>query len=156
MLAFATASHAGGVGTVTSVTGQAPSTSIVGQPVTLTASVTGGSGTCTGNVTFTDTAAAATICTAALTGAVSPFTASCSGSFPVAGTRNLTAAYGGVGGCNSSTSLSVIQTVNAAPATVPTMAEWAMWGFAGLLLMFGAGLAARRVRRSQDDGFSAG
>lgn len=41
---------------------------------------------------------------------------------------------------------SISHTVNAAPAAVPTVGEWTLWGFTGLLLIGGGVFASRRFR----------
>lgn len=48
--------------------------------------------------------------------------------------------------CLGTMTLSTSHTVNAAPAAVPTVGEWTLWGLAGLLLIGGGAVASRRFR----------
>ena len=80
--------------------------SVIGQPVTLTATVTGA--TPTGTVTFMDGA------TTLGTGTISAGTATFSYTFATPGAHSLTASYPGDAGNTASTSTAVAQTVNKA------------------------------------------
>ena len=101
----------------TTALGNSPSTSVFGQSVTLTATVTSGSGTPTGpdTVTFYDDGSSLGSATLNSSGvATLPTTA------VAQGTRTLTATYNGDSTYAVSTSLGVTQTVNAAPtAPIP-------------------------------------
>ena len=86
-----------------------PNPATVGQTVTLTASVSGGSGA-TGTVTFSDGA------TSLGTAALASGTASLTTSFGASGSHSLTASYAGDSGNAASTSAAVTETVNAPAA----------------------------------------
>ena len=131
MLTFAASAAQAGIGMV-SVTG-APNPSTAGQTVSLSATFQAAG--CAAS--FTDQTNSVSLCTAAA--GASP-TVSCSYAFPTAGVRTV-AASSPCGG-----SLSYSQTVNAAPVTVPTMTEWALWGLAGALMLGGGAMLARRSR----------
>jgi hypothetical protein len=95
--------------TKTTITGNSPNPSVVGQPVTIKFKVepeAPGSGTPTGNVTVSD--GVGDTCT------VTVATGSCSISFPATGAYTLTASYAGDSNFNGSASLGVAQTVNKA------------------------------------------
>ncbi len=132
---LATAAHAGGP-SLTTVSG-APNPSTVGQNVTLTATFSSAT-SC--SVAFVDqTNGNAPLCTAS---SVASTTGTCTANFATAGTRTVQGAAGGP--CFGTQIYS--QTVNAAPATVPTVGEWTMWGLAGLFVLGGAAMLARRTR----------
>jgi hypothetical protein len=100
--------------TTTGLTSSGPAPSLVGQPVSFTATVSSvapGSGTPTGTVTVKDGATA--ICTVTL----SSGTGSCSGGLPNAGSRSVTATYNTDGNFATSTSSAFSQTVNQASTT---------------------------------------
>jgi len=100
-------------GTTTTITGQDFNPSVVGQPVTVTASVVPiapGAGTPTGPVTITRGMATCTITDISLGN-------SCQLTFNAAGTTNLTASYAGDSGFNPSTSASAVHTTNLANTT---------------------------------------
>ncbi len=130
LLAFASSAAQAG-GTLIGASG-APNPSFTGQTVTLTATFTDGG--CA--ATFTDQTNSVAMCT---TGAVvGNTTQTCTYAFPTLGTRTV----GATSGCGGSASYSHVVTT-----PVPTLAEWALWGFGGLLMMVGAGVLARRARR---------
>jgi len=93
--------------TTTTITAQTPNPSVVGQAVIVQYSVSPdtGSGTPTGNVTVTDGTVSCTATVAA---------GQCSLTFTSAGSKSLTATYGGDSIYNGSTSASKTQTVNQA------------------------------------------
>ncbi|MCK9916401.1 Ig-like domain repeat protein [Microbacteriaceae bacterium K1510] len=93
----------------------APSPSITGQTVTMTATVTGASGSPTGSVTFQD--GATTLGTATLAGGVATFQTNALS----IGSHSLTAVYGGDSNYAGNTSSPVTQTVNAPSATTTTL-----------------------------------
>ena len=95
--------------TITTITGDTPDTSVVGETVTANYSVTAGAGTPTGTVTVSD--GAGTTCTGTL-----PAT-SCTLTFTSAGARTLTATYSGDPNFNGSTSASVPHQVDQAATT---------------------------------------
>ena len=82
---------------------------------------------------------------APLTGAGSPYSASCNAAFSTIGARSLQASYNGSIGCSLSVSAAVTQNLTA--VAVPTLSEWMLWGFAGVLLTGATGVLARRARR---------
>jgi len=84
----------------------------LGQPVTFTATVTSGSGTPTGTVTFKD--GGTVIGTAALAAGAATFTTSSL----TLGTHTITASYGGAAGFIASTSPALTQTVQVPPDSV--------------------------------------
>ncbi|HEY2786847.1 MAG TPA: Ig-like domain repeat protein, partial [Fimbriiglobus sp.] len=99
-----------GASTTTSLTGS-PNPSTYGTSVTFTATVTSGSGTPTGTVTFLDGA------TTLGTGTLSSGTATFNTSTLTVGTHSVTARYEGAGGFSTSTSSAFSQTVNGAATT---------------------------------------
>jgi uncharacterized repeat protein (TIGR01451 family) len=118
-----------------------------GQPVTFTATVapTGGSGTPTGSVTFTD--GGTTLGTVPLSGATAAFTTSSL----AAGSHSIAASYSGDAGFSPSTSPALTQTVNqagttatpaAAAATTTTLASSANPSNAGQAVTFSATVAS--------------
>lgn len=139
LLACAEASHAGSGPPVVAVSA-APNPSLVNQTVTLTATL-GGTGSC--SVDFVDESNGdAPLCTATTTG---PGRARCTASFGTAGVRT-------VRGTNSTpscqaSSVTYTHTVNAVAAPVPTVGEWTLWGLAGMILIGGTAVLARRARR---------
>jgi hypothetical protein len=105
--------------TTTTITGDTPDPSVVGQSVTVSFSVvvaSPGSGTPTGSVTVTGVLSGKPnqACTATL----SSGTGSCSLTFPAAGTWSISASYAGSSLFNSSTSSAVSHTVNKAATTL--------------------------------------
>jgi hypothetical protein len=117
------------------------SSSVVGQQVTYTAtvnSVSPGSGTPTGSVTFAGNGG--TICTATLNGA-DPDQATCTTSYPRAGSDSVTATYEGSDAYGSSTSASVTESVGAA-ATSTTLTSSAQPSVTGQPLTFTATVTA--------------
>jgi len=156
-LVFAASSaHAGGPSSTTvALTSQVPNPSTTGQSVTLGVTVTPTTNTfntCAANVTITDTTGGGNVavCTAAVSGPNGqPATGSCSYAFPTPGTRSLALNFAGNGnvgaGCLASSGTGS-QVVNGAAAVVPTLGEWAMWGFAGALMLGGAAFLARRAQ----------
>jgi hypothetical protein len=138
---------------VTSValTSQSPNPSLVGQSVTLSVTVTPTSNPyniCAGSVDITDTTGGGSVavCSATVTatgGPGSDATGSCSHAFPTAGIRSLYLSYVGNTVCQNSSG-TASQVVGTA---VPTLSEWALWGFAAALLLGGGGLVARRTRQ---------
>jgi Ca2+-binding RTX toxin-like protein len=98
--------------TITSITGDAPDPSVVGQPITVQYNVApaAGGATPTGTVTVSDG-------TDSCTGTVAA--GQCSLTFTSAGTKNLTASYTGDGNFSSSTSAPESHAVNP-PNTLPT------------------------------------
>ena len=147
---IATAAQAGTAPLVMTVNGL-PNPSSIGQTVTFTATFSGPAAAC--SATIRDMDNAVDLCTTGSTAGTNA--ATCSAAFATAGPRTVQVS-GTFGGCPTNGAVTYFHTVNAV-ATVPTVGEWTMWGLAGLLLMFGAGLAARHVRRTHgDDGLSAG
>ncbi|WP_156023205.1 Ig-like domain-containing protein [Terracoccus sp. 273MFTsu3.1] len=102
------------VATSTSVRSSA-NPSVVGQPVTYTATVSAVSGTPTGSVTFRDGGSALTCAGGSQT--LSAGTATCTVAPASAGTRSITAAYAGSAPYAGSSSAAVSQVVNAAATT---------------------------------------
>ena len=102
----------GSTASTTTITGQTPNPSSVGQAVAVTFTVTGSGGTPTGNVTVSD--GVGDSCTGTVAAG------SCSLSFPTAGTKTLTANYGGDSNFSSSTSAGLTQTVTASTTTTIT------------------------------------
>jgi hypothetical protein len=102
------------VPTSTSLTSSA-NPSVVGQSVTLTATVSAGSGTPTGSVVFRDGGSAITCTGGSQT--LGSGTATCSTSWTSAGSRSITATYAGSAPYAASSSSSVGQVVGAAPTT---------------------------------------
>ena len=141
VLVFATAGQAG-VPTTTTIT-VSPNPASAGQTVTLGATVNSPGFSCTGAVDFRDTVANATVCSSPLT-VLDPntSTASCTTTRP-AGSYTLRADT--LGMCTSFSAPATL-VVNAAPAAVPTVGEWTMWGLTGLLLIGGGVVASRRFR----------
>jgi DNA-binding beta-propeller fold protein YncE len=93
-------------------------TSVAGQPVTFTASVSGSAGTPTGTVAFRDGAATIAGCgSVSLAGG----SAACTTSSLAVGSHSITASYSGSGTYASSASSAVTHTV-AAPPVAPTVA----------------------------------
>lgn len=120
-----------------------PNPATAGQSVTLGATVASFGANCTGSVNFKETVANSTICTSNLS-IVNPNTSTASCTItPAAGSYSVRAETTGM--CVSSSTISTL-TVNAAPAAVPTVGEWTMWGLAGLLLIGGGAVASRRFR----------
>lgn len=144
VLLFAAASQAGVASTTTLSVSPNPATA--GQTVTLGATVGSPGLSCTGSVDFKDTVANTTVCSSALT-VVNPntSTASCTATRS-AGSYTLRADTGGI--CPSSSAPATL-VVNAAPAAVPTVGEWTMWGLTGLLLIGGGAIASRRFRAAR-------
>lgn len=100
--------NTGSAGSVTTITGDAPDPSVVGQNVAVTFTVTSGGGTPTGNVTVSDLT---TSCVATVA------VGSCTLAFPDAGVRTLIATYDGDGNIAGSASAGVSHTVNKAGTT---------------------------------------
>jgi len=103
--------------TTTSITGQTPNPSTVGQAVSFAFAVTAnppGSGTPTGTVTVSDGTQS---CNASVA------VGSCSIAFSSAGARNVTAAYAGDGNFAAGTSAGVAHTVGAAGTTTTISAD---------------------------------
>lgn len=142
VLVFATAGQAGGVPSQTTLT-VSPNPASAGQTVTLGATVVSPGYSCAGPLVFRDTLANTTVCSSTLT-VLDPntSTASCTTTRP-AGSYTLRA--DSLGMCVSS-SVPATLVVNAAPAAVPTVGEWTMWGLAGALLIGGGVFASRRFR----------
>ena len=90
--------------------------SVVGQPVTLTATVTAASGAPTGSVVFRDAGSAITCSGGSRT--LSSGTATCVVAWPSAGTRSITAAYAGSAPYAPSASAAVSQSVDKRSQTV--------------------------------------
>ena len=105
-----TVSNLPSVSSTTKVTSNA-NPSVIGQPVTFTATVTGTGGTPTGTVTFRDGTSA--IGTSTLSGNTATFTTSTL----VKGSHSITAVYSGDANFNSSTSPVLTQTVNKGSTT---------------------------------------
>jgi Big-like domain-containing protein len=105
-----------GIASSTAITGHTPDPSVVGESVSFDVSVTGSGPTPTGTVTVSDGSQS---CPVTLSGG----TGSCSIGFSGAGTRTVTATYGGDGAYGGSTSSSVSQTVNAAATTTSITAD---------------------------------
>lgn len=118
-----------------------PNPANAGQTVTLEATVASSSMGCTGSVDFKNSVTNTSLCSAGLT-VMNPNSsvASCAIT-PAAGTYNVQAHATGT--CTISSAI-IPLTVNAAPAAVPTVGEWTMWGLAGLLLIGGGAVASRR------------
>ncbi|HEY1073430.1 hypothetical protein [Brevundimonas sp.] len=133
------------------VTSQTPGASTPGGSVTLGVTVTPGDAvsTCTGSVLISD-AASPVSCTASLTPGAGASTGSCSVGFPTAGVRTLNLAYTSGNGICANSAGTASHTVNAAPAAVPTVGEWTMWGLAGLLLIGGGMVASRRFNIARE------
>ena len=94
--------------TTTAITSDTPDPSVVGQPVTVSYTVTGSGGTPTGNVTVSDGTQS---CTATLAAG------SCSITFASAGAKTFTATYAGDTTFNGSTSAGAAHQVNKASTT---------------------------------------
>jgi Bacterial Ig-like domain (group 3) len=127
-----------------------PNPASVGQQVTLTATVTG-TGVCTeptGTVTFVNGAAEIVAAgnPATLTPGTPISTAILQTTLPL-GENLITANYSGAVSCSPGSALGLEDIINALP-TVPTLAEWGKIGFAGLLLLGGVGVLARRARNN--------
>ncbi len=101
------------IGSTTSITNLSPASSVAGQPVTVSVSVSSLLGTPTGSVTVSD---GVTSCVAALAGG----SGSCNVAFPTAGARTITASYGGDATHGGSSSAGSAFTVNKA-STVTTI-----------------------------------
>jgi hypothetical protein len=118
-----------------------PNPSAVGQTVTLTATLDSGGGSCTATFRDEDNADAV-LCSDHADGTAA---ASCSYAFTTPGERTVRA---DLTGCSqSSRSYQHVVTDPNAPPPIPTMAEWTLWGFAGVLLLGGGALIVRRSRR---------
>lgn len=137
------AAQAGGASAGAVVVSPNPST--VGQSVNLSYTVP--SPSCGGAmVAFSDvTAAPVALCSNSpmVADGVSS-TATCAAALNTAGTRTIQANVSAgpcIGYFNTQS-----QIVNAAPAAVPTVGEWTMWGLTGLLLIGGGVFASRRFR----------
>ena len=89
--------------------------SVVGQPVTFTATVSAASGTATGSVAFRD--GGTTITCSGGSQTLSSGVATCVTTFGSSGTRSITAAYAGSAPFGASASSAVSQVVNIAPTT---------------------------------------
>ena len=141
-VAVTTSGGGGGPGSTTTAVQSSLNPSIVGQSITLTATVTGASPT--GTVQFKDGSSSlgapvtlsggiATMATSALT----------------QGTHTITAVYGGDANNATSTSPSLLQTVNGAGPVpnqpIPSLSEWGMLLLSGLLGV--AGILLIRWRR---------
>lgn len=137
LLSFAGIAQAG-TPSLTGVSG-APNPSTVGQPVTITATLSSGGITCSVPV-VDQTNGNASLCTVNFTGSS---TATCIANFATPGSRIV--GTNGPGFCSGAVTYS--QTVNAAPTAVPTVGEWTLWGLAGTMLIGGGALLARRTRR---------
>ena len=96
--------------TTTTITGHTPDPSAVGQAVNVSYSVTSSGGTLTGNVTVTVSGGSESC-----TGTVAA--GSCSITLTIAGSRTLTATYGGDSNFNGSTSAGVSHTVDKASSS---------------------------------------
>ncbi len=96
--ATSAAFNTGSAGSVTTITGDVPDPSVVGQDVTVSFTVTSGGGTPTGNVTVSDLT---TSCVATVA------VGSCTLAFPDAGVRTLVATYDGDGNIAGSASAGV-------------------------------------------------
>lgn len=122
-----------------------PNPSVAGQSVTLSSNNFGAM--CSGdNVEFKDTTGGANkvLCNATVSagGAVS-----CSTNLLTdTGGRTISGVVTTPGPCVGASSFAALQTVNAAPAAVPTTSEWTLWGLTGLLLIGGGVFASRRFR----------
>ncbi len=115
--------------------GATPATPVVGQQVTLSATVSvpsGGGVAPTGTVTFAGHAG--TLCTGTLGGG-SPDVATCHATYPAAGSDSVTASYQGTTAFLASTSTPLGVTVGTAP--VPTPADYTMVGADGGVFTFG-------------------
>ena len=93
--------------------GVSPAASVVGQPVTYTATVTSPAGTLNGTVTFTGTGAV--LCSAVAVDATG--TARCVTAYPAAGSDSVTATYSGDPSHGASTSAAVGETIVPASTT---------------------------------------
>lgn len=111
----ATVSVRTSVPTTTSLTSSA-NPSVVGQPVTYTASVTAASGTPTGTVVFSSGGAALSCSGGSRT--LSAGTATCVVAWTSAGTQNVTAAYAGSAPFAASSSTTVVQSVVKSSQTI--------------------------------------
>jgi large repetitive protein len=104
--------------TTTTLSAPSPASPVVGQTVTLSATVAvtaPGAGTPTGTVTFTGNGG--TECSATLTTS-SPYTASCTTSYPAATSGTVTASYGGDGNDVASSDTTSLSVAKAATTTV--------------------------------------
>ena len=122
-----------------------PNPSLAGQSVTLSSNNFGPG--CSGAaVEFRDVTGGANkvLCTATVDagGAVSCSTTQLTDT----GSRTINAVVTSPGPCLGGTAYAAPQIVNAAPAAVPTVGEWTMWGLTGLLLIGGGVFASRRFR----------
>ncbi len=113
--------------------------SVVGQTVTLTATVSAGSGAATGSVVFRD-GASVIACTGG-SQTLGSGTATCSTSWASAGTRSLTATYAGSAPYASSSSPAVSQVV-AAASTVTTLASSSTPSLVGQPVTYTASVSA--------------
>jgi hypothetical protein len=95
--------------TTTTITGDSPDPSTVGQSVTVNFSVTSTGGTPTGTVVVSD--GAVTLCSGTV------LSGQCTGAFATAGPKTLTATYGGDGNFAGSASAGAPHTVTAAATT---------------------------------------
>lgn len=153
VLAAASPSLAGApAATITTVTASA-ATLTTSQTVDLTAKITSSPvQVCWGVVRYERAGFGPVCSTAVETAALGTSTAHVcrpTGASLGVGTHTITAAYDGGGvGCPASISapMSVTVTAAPAPAAVPTVGEWTMWGLAGVLLIGGGVVASRRFR----------
>src|SRR5207247_2192828 len=104
----------GAASTTTAITTHTPNPSVVGQGIAVAFTVTSGGGTPTGNVTVSDGTENCSGSVAAGTCTLTPTTA---------GSKTLTATYGGDANFAGSTSAEASHTVNAAGTTTPMTAH---------------------------------
>lgn len=120
-----------------------PNPSVAGETVSLNLTIF--SGSCTGDsVEFRDITGGgnALLCGTVVAG--TPGVASCpTNVLTTPGARTVEGRSIGV--CSWAVA-TTSHTVNAAPAAVPTVGEWTLWGFTGLLLIGGGVFASRRFR----------
>jgi hypothetical protein len=109
----------------------APDPVVIGQPVTLTATVAGDPPT--GSVSFTDNGAALPCSPVALVPGTTSSTAACTVTLTGAGSHSLVAIYSGDSNFVGATSSALVVSVNVPPVAAPALDRWVMILLCGLL-----------------------
>ncbi|HEX7914778.1 Ig-like domain-containing protein [Rudaea sp.] len=122
----------------------APNPIVIGQPVTLTATVAGDPPT--GSVSFTDNGTPLPCSPVTLVPGTTSSTASCTVTLGGAGSHSIVATYSGDGNFVGATSSALIVTVSSPPVAAPALDRWA-------LLLLGSLLGAGVFWRGRRSGF---
>lgn len=118
-----------------------PNPIVIGEPVTLTATVAGDPPT--GSVSFTDNGTTLSCSPVTLVPGTTSSTASCTVTLSGAGSHSILATYGGDGNFVGATSSTLIVTAKTPPVAAPALDRWALLLLGGLL---GAGIFWRLRR----------